>query len=406
MKNSLKFIVAVVTIAALFFSTEVTLAQPYPQYTLEVKNSNLTDPNTLVFDLVFTHTDTLVWELSIWQFFFWVPEGLGTFPPGFGAASSFVLDTVAGNPVTDLPPVFRPRNQNAVSSSSNSVAGYELRIATNPFPSPGTGLIIPQGVPTLIGRYKMKSITPIDLSAFNSNPFIIRDSCEAVLSVSRTKIGIFDQSNQLAVEVTRCANHSAEDGGVLPVELASFTSSINRNNVTLNWSTSKEINNSGFDVERSLSGAETWIKAGNVSGSGTTDETKSYAFTERINTGKYSYRLKQIDFNGNFEYFNLSNEIEVGIPDVYKLSQNYPNPFNPSTKIDYDIPYDGNVSILLYDISGREAAKLVNEVKTAGYYTAVFNGSNLASGMYFYRINAANTNGSNFVSTKKMVLIK
>ncbi|MBK9333227.1 MAG: T9SS type A sorting domain-containing protein [Ignavibacteria bacterium] len=125
-----------------------------------------------------------------------------------------------------------------------------------------------------------------------------------------------------------------------------------------------------------------------------------------MNTGKYSYRLKQIDHNGNFEYFNLSNEIEVGIPDVYKLSQNYPNPFNPSTKIDYDIPYDGNVSILLYDISGREVAKLVNEVKTAGYYTAVFNGSNLASGMYFYRINAANTNGSNFVSTKKMVLIK
>ncbi|HQY52337.1 MAG TPA: T9SS type A sorting domain-containing protein, partial [Ignavibacteria bacterium] len=91
---------------------------------------------------------------------------------------------------------------------------------------------------------------------------------------------------------------------------------------------------------------------------------------------------------------------------AYKLSQNYPNPFNPSTKIDYDLPYDGKVSILLYDISGREVANLVNEVKTAGYYTATFNGANLSSGMYFYRINATGTGNNNFVSTKKMVLIK
>ncbi|MBK8984029.1 MAG: T9SS type A sorting domain-containing protein [Ignavibacteria bacterium] len=403
MKNPLRLIV---TIVAFFILTEVTLAQPFPQYTLEVKNSDLTDPNTMVFDLVFTHTDAIVWELAGWQFFFWVPEGLGTFPAGTGAASSFVIDTIGGNPVSDIPVNFRPRNQNAVSSSSNSVAGYELRMATNTLPGTGNGLVIPQGVPTLIGRYKMKSTTPIDLSALITDPFIIRDSCETVISLTRTKINIYDQADQLNKEVTRCANHSVADGGALPVELASFTSSINRNNVTLNWSTSKEINNSGFDVERTLSGEGTWTKAGSVSGSGTTDETKSYAFTERINTGKYSYRLKQIDFNGNFEYFNLLNEIEVGIPDVYKLSQNYPNPFNPTTKIDYDIPYDGNVSILLYDLSGREVAKLVNEVKTAGYYTAVFNGANLASGMYFYRINASNTNGSNFVTTKKMVMIK
>jgi len=403
MKTSLKLIV---TIAVLFIFSETTFSQPFPQYTLEVKNSDLPDPNTMVFDLVFTHTDAVVWELAGWQFFFWVPAGLGTFPAGTGTASSFVLDTIAGNPVTDLPLNFRPRNPNSVASSSNSVSGFEFRLAANSLPGTGNGLIIPQGVPTLIGRYKLKSTTPIDISALTLNPFIIRDSCEATLSLTRTKINVYDQADQLNKEITRCANHSVADGGALPVELASFTSSINRNNVTLSWSTSSEINNSGFDIERTLTGTAVWTKAGSVTGNGTTNESKSYSFTERVNTGKYSYRLKQMDFNGNFEYFNLSNEIEVGIPDVYKLSQNYPNPFNPSTKIDYDIPFDGNVSILLYDISGREVAKLVNEVKTAGYYTAVFNGSNLASGMYFYRINAANTNGSNFVSTKKMVLIK
>ncbi|MBK9334742.1 MAG: T9SS type A sorting domain-containing protein [Ignavibacteria bacterium] len=234
---------------------------------------------------------------------------------------------------------------------------------------------------------------------------IIRDSCETPLSVTRTKLNFYNE-NCFNQEFTRCASHSVDTLSILPVELASFTSSISRNNVTLNWATSSETNNSGFDIERSLVGTTEWTKAGSVTGNGTTTEAKNYSFTERVNTGKYSYRLKQIDFNGNFEYFNLSSEITVGVPDAYKLSQNYPNPFNPSTKIDYDLPYDGKVSILLYDISGREVANLVNEVKTAGYYTATFNGANLASGMYFYRINATGTGNNNFISTKKMVLIK
>ncbi len=187
----------------------------------------------------------------------------------------------------------------------------------------------------------------------------------------------------------------------LPVELASFTAVTNRNNVTLNWATSKETNNQGFEVERSLVGANSWAKAGTVTGNGTTNETRSYSFSERVTTGNYSYRLKQIDFNGNFEYHNLSSEVNVGVPSEFALSQNYPNPFNPSTKIDYDIATDGNVSVVLFDMSGREVAKLVNDFKPAGYYTVSFNASNLSSGMYFYRISA-----SNFSQTKKMVLVK
>jgi len=205
--------------------------------------------------------------------------------------------------------------------------------------------------------------------------------------------------------VTYVIDSSGLNGGPLPVELASFTSTVNRNNVSLNWSTTKETNNQGFDIERKSSTAAEWIKIGNVNGNGTTNETKNFSFSDRANTGKYNYRLKQIDFNGNFEYFNLSNEVEVGVPNAYAISQNYPNPFNPTTKIDFDIPFDGKVSILLYDISGRQVGSLVKDIKTAGYYTIQFNASNLASGMYFYRI-VAEGNGQNFVSTKKMVLIK
>jgi hypothetical protein len=196
------------------------------------------------------------------------------------------------------------------------------------------------------------------------------------------------------------------DGSIpLPVELSAFTAEINRRDVNLKWSTSSETNNSGFDVERK-SANSSWTKITNVHGNGTTTSTKNYEYTDKnLASGKYEYRLKQIDFNGNFNYFNLSSEVNVGLPTKFDLSQNYPNPFNPSTKINFDLPVDGKVSVILYDITGKEVAKLVNEVKTAGYYTISFNGSNLASGMYFYRITAEG-NGKNFVETKKMMLVK
>ncbi|MEZ4821324.1 MAG: T9SS type A sorting domain-containing protein [Ignavibacteria bacterium] len=187
----------------------------------------------------------------------------------------------------------------------------------------------------------------------------------------------------------------------LPVELASFVSTVTRNNVELNWSTATETNNQKFEIERSISNSNEWTKVGEVEGHGTTTDIQNYKYNDRgVSTGHYTYRLKQVDFNGTANYHELSAEVIVGVPTAYALSQNYPNPFNPTTKIDYELPYDGKVSILLYDISGREVAKLVNEVKTAGYYTVQFNGANLASGMYFYRINAEGT-GQNFRNNKE-----
>ena len=191
----------------------------------------------------------------------------------------------------------------------------------------------------------------------------------------------------------------------LPVELSSFTSSVNKRDVLLNWLTSSEINNMSFEIERSNVNVQTsndWVKVGSVTGNGTTNSASSYSFTDRnLASGNYSYRLKQTDFNGNFEYFNLNNEVNIGIPTNYDLSQNYPNPFNPSTKINYDLPYDGIVSIKLFDMSGKEVAVLVNEAKTAGYYSVDFNASALTSGVYFYSISA-----NNFSATRKMLLLK
>ncbi len=190
--------------------------------------------------------------------------------------------------------------------------------------------------------------------------------------------------------------------GALPVELSSFTASINNRDVVLNWNTSAETNNAGFEVERKLSGTEAWQELAFVSGNGFTNTVRNYSYTDRnLSEGTYNYRLKQVDYNGNFEYFNLNSEIEIGTPNSYNISQNYPNPFNPSTKINFEMAKEGNVSIKVFDYTGKEISTLVNGFRSAGYYTIDFNAINLSSGIYFYRMEA-----NNFTKVMKMSLIK
>jgi len=188
---------------------------------------------------------------------------------------------------------------------------------------------------------------------------------------------------------------------LLPVELASFTSSVISASVILKWSTASEVNNSGFDIERKSAGA-VWTKVFNITGNGTTNTAQNYSFEDKnLSSGKYNYRLKQIDFNGNYKYYELSNEVVVGIPAKYNLAQNYPNPFNPSTTINYELPVTNYVSLKVYDTMGKEVASLVNENKAAGFYSIKFDASKLSSGIYFYKIQAGD-----FSSVKKFMLIK
>ena len=191
----------------------------------------------------------------------------------------------------------------------------------------------------------------------------------------------------------------------LPVELASFTSSVNNRTVFLNWSTSSENNNSGFDIERSvLNNNEMyeWVKAGSVRGYGNSNTTRNYFYEDKgLTSGKYKYRLKQIDFNGNYKYYDLSDEAVIGVPEKFYLSQNYPNPFNPVTKIDFEIPAGGNVSIKIYDNKGSEVKTLIDDFRNAGYYSVLFSGDELSSGVYYYKLET-----DKFKDTKKMFLVK
>jgi len=190
----------------------------------------------------------------------------------------------------------------------------------------------------------------------------------------------------------------------IPVELTSFTSSLYENDVTLNWQTATETNNQGFQIERrktQYERNEDWNNSGFVNGNGTTTEPQSYSFVDKnLEAGKYQYRLKQIDFDGTFEYSNVI-EVEIVPPLKFSLEQNYPNPFNPVTSIQYSINSMQFVTLKVYDVLGKEVATLVNEEKPSGHYEINFNASNLASGIYYYQLRAGE-----FVETKKMLLLK
>jgi photosystem II stability/assembly factor-like uncharacterized protein len=188
---------------------------------------------------------------------------------------------------------------------------------------------------------------------------------------------------------------------IVPVELASFSASVNGDDVTLSWMTATELNNSGFQVERKT-GEDNWIDLGFIQGHGTTAETQVYSFIDKdLDPGMYNYRVKQIDYDGTFSYYELREEVEISVPNSYDLSQNYPNPFNPTTKIKYSVPVEGFVNIAVYNVLGEKVAELVNNIQKAGNYELTFDARNFASGMYIYRMESGN-----FVSIKKMMILK
>jgi hypothetical protein len=206
---------------------------------------------------------------------------------------------------------------------------------------------------------------------------------------------------------------------VIPVELTSFTADVNGNNVSLKWMTASEVNNIGFDIERRVRSPQSSVgnfeyeRIGFVEGKGTTAGVSSYSFSDNgLVQGVYNYRIKQIDFDGTFKYYNLSESVEVGTPDRFELSQNYPNPFNPSTRISWQSPVDGWQVLKVFDFLGREVATLVNEYKPAGRYEIEFNLADRgqgatsgfrhpASGIYFCRLQT-----DNYSQTIKMLYLK
>jgi hypothetical protein len=191
----------------------------------------------------------------------------------------------------------------------------------------------------------------------------------------------------------------------VPVELVSFRGFSIKDGVHLEWKTATELNNYGFEVERSID-QQNFEKAAFIQGNGNSNVSNDYSYTDRpLGSGRIFYRLKQIDFNGNYEYSN-SIEVDLGQPKNYSLSQNHPNPFNPSTNIEFALPVEAKVSIKIFNTIGQEIAEIVNENFISGSNRVTFDARNLSSGIYYYTINAKGVDGSNFITSKKMILMK
>ena len=235
------------------------------------------------------------------------------------------------------------------------------------------------------------------------------------LNLLRTQIG--NNANWTGDDTTPY-NFTSVIPNPLPVELSSFSAIVLENSVKLNWRTETEVSNYGFEIERTAplnppqgGTSGEWNTIGFVIGHGNSNSPKDYSFIDNsAGYGKYSYRLKQIDTDGQFEYSKVI-EVDLGSPTKFELSQNYPNPFNPVTTIKFSVPQSGNVKLTVYNLLGEQIAEPVNGFKEAGIHTINFSakggsafGGNayaLPSGLYIYKLEA---NG--FVQSRKMTLIK
>ncbi len=190
-------------------------------------------------------------------------------------------------------------------------------------------------------------------------------------------------------------------GDPLPVELTRFEGVNDGAVVKLSWDVASELNNAGFEIERKSAIDASFQRLGFVEGRGTGD-TASYSFVDENppEAKALFYRLKQIDFDGRFEY---SDTIELApiLTHETALFSNFPNPFNPVTTISFALPQSQEVSLIVYDIMGREVRTLVDETLPAGLHEYIFEAGDASSGAYIYRLV---TPGQ--IVSRKMMLLK
>ncbi len=391
--NKLFFTVILIFISSTAsFSQDGPIRLVNPLYELRVSNfqisgASASDFNSVTFDFMILHTnlpDSGPFEFSAGQYYL-------AFNPGVANGGTLSYEIIPNS--TDF------TNPDAMPVSAQ-IVGAQLRLTRNINLGAGNGPIVSSIYPgSRIVKVKFSTTAPAFAYSKLNFTWIDTISPEPTTSVYAY---IGDSSVNILDDGTLTIDSSES---ILPVELLNLSADINGNNALLNWSTSSERNNSGFDIERSDMN-DNWSKVGFVEGKGNSSSQNFYFFADKnLTTGLYKYRLKQTDFNGNYEYFNLQNEIIIGNPDNFSLSQNYPNPFNPVTKIDYSLPEAGNATLNVYDINGRLVSSLLNGPVSPGYHSVNFNASDVSSGVYFYKLDF-NNGARSFSKVMKMTLLK
>ncbi|HTY58063.1 MAG TPA: T9SS type A sorting domain-containing protein [Bacteroidota bacterium] len=213
-----------------------------------------------------------------------------------------------------------------------------------------------------------------------------------------------DASRMLLID-----NFSAPQAAPLPIQLASLTAApAGGSSVTLNWKTASETNNYGFYVERSANKSTGFAAvSGLIPGHGTTTTGFSYTYTDKsAPAGTAYYRLEQIDLDNSVHYSDAvmltTTAAAETAPIVFALSQNYPNPFNPSTEFRFTVAKTGSTTLVVYNALGQEVATIFNgQTESGKFYSARLDGTGLASGIYFARLQSGSE-----IQMRKIVLMK
>lgn len=250
-----------------------------------------------------------------------------------------------------------------------------------------------------------------DIGVYNSTD---AGTSWTVYGTGLPRVAVFGMA-MTSSRVLRVATHGRgmweSNGPPLPIQLSSFAGTVaHGSSVELTWTTASEVNNFGFEVQRSITQAGDYqsIPLSFMRGRGTTNVPQHYAYTDNApGTGKLYYRLKQYDLDGTLHYSDgIAVDILTGVsgeqfPTQFSMDQSYPNPFNPSTVIRYGLPKDADVTLEVFNTVGQRVAVLVNEKQESGYHEVTFRPTGLASGAYFYTIKAGD-----YFASRKLVLLK
>lgn len=346
--------------------------------------------------------------------------------PQFDASGNFInqfITTGSGGLSSPFDIIFRTNDCLVSASSSNKVHRYTLEgayindiVGSIAFPqqihlmSGGTFAVAGFSTPSALYVYDSSGVVSASYNVVTGLRGAYRLPNGNYLVTNGSGIHEITTSNTLVRTIV--AGASAQyidyvDFQLIPVELTSFTSKVIDNSVLLNWTTATELNNYGFEIQRTSDRNFTnWSSIGFINGKGTTSEPQSYSFSDdNLTSGKYYYRLKQIDFDGTYEFTHVV-EAEILNPNKFNLSQNYPNPFNPVTKIKFANPVDASVKLSIYNITGEKVKDVVNKFYNSGNHEVTFDGRDLNSGVYFYKIEFTTKDGNYYSDVKKLTLIK
>ncbi len=286
------------------------------------------------------------------------------------------------------------------ADSGNAAWLYEMRYSTD-LPrdmndwwaqaSPVSGLPVP-------AQPGKRDMVTIDSLESNTTYFFILRSKDAAGNWS-------DYSQAAATRTT-------------PVELSTFNYALSDNGVRLSWQTSTESNNYGFELQRKIENSD-FSAIAFIEGAGTTQTPQNYSFLDRnLPVGRYAYRLKQVDTNGQFELSQALNVVVSG-PSDFKLAQNYPNPFNSETNFNFAIKAvqteaasenSFDVELVIYNLLGQKVKTVLSDERSAGFYSMHWNGTNefnekVASGLYMYRLTVSSQKDGREVYSKMRKLI-